>query len=721
MRRQICPSISSLSLAVTLLLGSACATQIEEVDCLENPELGICEAADATTNNSPARIYVDPPFGVSFSCVLLGCNETRTLTIESKGSGSLGISRIVIDSEQVSDFSAALLREDAEGNLEEIDFPSADSPLILPPRTTAQLTVQYIPTDGIEDLGTLKIDWYDGYKSYDDAVVETLELNVSARFLGDATGALVSDRLNFGYAPIGDTTTLFVEVQNTSTSDVILSALSASLTEESSPAFELGMGWDGFANPGDTIKIPVTFTPSANEASYGKLVLETNDLVGYYEIDLMGTAIEHALLQAIEPADHVVDFGEVFFGQLRTRTMLLRNAGGQATTFTAEVTAGADQGFTLLDAGPFTLGPLDEQLVTIELNAQLGGPLSGNVTIVPEEITDEPAAEESVDEQDTVEPAVPAEPISVYLYAECSAPAATPSTTTLGFSPLVEGWTSDPMVVEVANTGTGELIISSVSFDVGSSEQIQIATGLTLPVILRPEDPPIEIPVMMFAAVLGDVTGALLIQTNSIDNDVIRVDIAGSVVTCEEGCPIANGAPDCSSGECGVASCIGGWHDTDLTASTGCECQEDRGGNDIGGVCSTRYDLGTLGDGCSSYPSQQVVQGTLHTAEDTDLFFARTEDTWAAFCDTFGDSSESSVELVDGPPGLVLCAVIREVESGCGGYTNYFDPGLCGSTRYSHDGSYGTEDSKDITAWVMWHPDAAPSCGTYTVKFRGED
>ena len=51
----------------------------------------------------------------------------------------------------------------------------------------------------------------------------------------------------------------------------------------------------------------------------------------------------------------------------------------------------------------------------------------------------------------------------------------------------------------------------------------------------------------------------------------------------------------------------------------------------------------------------------------------------------------------------------------------YFDPNVCGQNKYEHDGSYGTDDDKDVTAWVMWHPDAAPSCGEYTLKFRARD
>ena len=155
---------------------------------------------------------------------------------------------------------------------------------------------------------------------------------------------------------------------------------------------------------------------------------------------------------------------------------------------------------------------------------------------------------------------------------------------------------------------------------------------------------------------------------------------------------------------------------------SGCECQEERGGSDIGASCTSRHNLGTLGDACSEHPSEKQFVGTLHSPEDIDVFFFSSDDASTfLICDGFGDSSKTTVQLLDGPPGLVLCANIAETGVGCGGYTTYFDENVCGQTKYEHDGSYGTDDDKDVTAWVMWHPDASPSCGEYTLKFRARD
>ncbi len=693
-----------LSIAAVWAVASGCSTQVENVDCIENPDLGICQPTTVDGNTNPARIYVDPPFGASFSCVLLGCNETRMMTIENRGGVTLGISRVELESDMDHDFSIGLFEVDSLGNQSEIMSPTYDAPLLIERGKSVQLMVQYIPADGTEDVATLMIDWFNGNKAFEDTVIETLDLNVSGRFLGDATGVMVTEELNFGYTAAGEEKTLEVELLNTSETDVILSLMSATLSEDSAETFSIDPGFTGFVNPGDTIKIPVTYRPQLDEASFGTLVLEANDDNGIYEIPLMGTAIAEASLNVTHPTGFAVDFGQVEFASLRSRTVTLRNDGGTATTFEALVTSGAELGFSLVLPETDLLGPMESVEIGVDLVAGQGGPLSGSMSI-----------EAGVDAEGNRP-----EAITMSLMAECSAPVATPDHSMLSFPDLVEGWTSTPTPVTITNTGSGTLIVSSIEFDMGSSDQFQLAQGLSLPAMMNPGDV-LEIPVLLTGLALGDTLGAILINSNSIEGGVLRVDLEGRVVTCSEGCPVSNGTPSCFNGTCEIMECNPGWHDTDDSSDTGCECQEDRGGSDIGQVCSTRYDLGTLGDGCSDYPNQKIMEGTLHDTDDMDLFFMRTEDTWGAFCDTFGDSARTSVELQNAPAGLVLCAVIRDANTGCGGYTNTYDPSVCGQLKYEHDGSYGSEDARDLTAWVMWHPDASPSCGSYTLKFRGED
>ena len=152
-------------MAAILAVATGCSTKVENVDCLENPDLGICQPTTVDGNTNPARIYVDPPFGASFSCVLLGCNETRMMTIENRGGVTLGISRVALESDMDHDFSIALFEEDAMGNQMELMDPTYDAPLLIETGKSVRLMVQYIPADGTEDVATLMIDWFNGNRS----------------------------------------------------------------------------------------------------------------------------------------------------------------------------------------------------------------------------------------------------------------------------------------------------------------------------------------------------------------------------------------------------------------------------------------------------------------------------------------------------------------------------------------------------------------------------
>ena len=115
-----------------------------------------------------------------------------------------------------------------------------------------------------------------------------------------------------------------------------------------------------------------------------------------------------------------------------------------------------------------------------------------------------------------------------------------------------------------------------------------------------------------------------------------------------------------------------------------------------------------------------LMNGLLHDANDVDVYFFRSEDAGGG-TDFWGDTSRTSVTLVDGPPGLALCAQLRDKDAGCGGYTDHFESALCGQQSYAHDGHTGSEDSQDVTFWMVWRPGAAPVCQTYMVKLRGRE
>ncbi len=691
------PLRHAVSVAALVAL-CACIPKTQEVDCAKTPDSPICTTYEF--ERSPPKIYVDPPFGLSFTCVLLGCEETLVLRVQNRGGGTLAIPQVSLTSEDPDtrlDFSVFISTEEVPTPGQESLQATTEEPLKVLKDAPLYLHITYRPTDGLADTATLSVLWFDGAVPFEEATMNTVELAINARILDTATGKLRPPDLNFGYVRPGTTATEMIRVTNTSTSDAILNVRDARVMDGPPGIFEIGIGWNPLANPGETIEIPVEFTPTEDDVFLGAVEVITNDSTGAYTVPMIGTSINGPHVVMLEPLGNVLSFDEVRSRQTATRSVRLYNRGGRAATIHVKLTPEGSPFNTPLP--PLVrLEPMTEMTFEVTAAPIEGGSFTAQLLLVPE--GDNP-------------------PLTLDLKGFCNAPNLE-TESDLNFDPLVQGWISETYYLPLQNSGTSELLVSDVTFDVGSSELFRVAGDLPLPASLSPGDDPLLIPLVVTGRYLGDISGALLIHHNGIEEQISRVNLTGSIISCDEACPAIHASPDCSDGTCRLGDCDPGWHNSNALPDDGCECSEDPGGYEIGGVCSTGIDLGTLGDCASDYPSEVVRTGTLHSAEDIDLYFVRTEDAGGG-CDFFEDSARTRVELVDAPPGLALCAVIQNPGNGCGGYTTQFDPRVCGQSMYMHDGSWGSGDSRELTSWVLWRPQAAPSCGTYTLRFRGED
>ena len=280
------------------------------------------------------------------------------------------------------------------------------------------------------------------------------------------------------------------------------------------------------------------------------------------------------------------------------------------------------------------------------------------------------------------------------------------------------------------NTGVAHFKeqISTIAFDVGSSSQIRFVEVPNLPVKLSPGDPGVIVTVVMEASTLGTIGAAVLVGTDGVDGPVGlggvgRLQVGGVVVTCEQGCPVSNGTPSCGTGECRIGSCINRFHDADNGFGNGCECGEDLvpGGagtrRDVDGTCGG-FNFGALGDNCASKPTEARFTGTAHGPDDVDLFFFSADDGGNAFFDTFGDSFRVSVRIENSPAGLRVCGRAA-ANAGCGGETQR----SCGGTSLTlHDGSFATDDDRDVTVWVEWTPGQEQDiCANYTLVVRAKE
>ena len=732
---------------ILLVFSWGCVTNLEEIDCSKTPDLGICKSKDDKAKEGEPKLFVDPPFGLGFSCVLLECDEQKELVVENKGGGYLALSEIFVISEQETDFSLQFYQLDENKERTEILPPTKAEAHTLINDQKLFILVTYQPSDAIEDIAKLRIRWYDGNQEYDNSVIVDTDFDLTAHFQTVAKAEILTDELNFPYTEPTSAHTAYVEIKNISTKDTILGVDQISLTENSAETLSIDLGWRGYANPGAIIKVPVTFSPTSPQVAEGNLSITLNDAQAPYDIPIKATSIRGGRLTLLTPSLPELDFGTVFFNATKTLSAQVQNQGSDPIQVTSTLTHGTDY-FQLIPQEDFVLATLEKKRVEVKAIGALGGTLSGNLTLSASEVSDADNAanansdqttadesdtphteqdsagedededeDEDTEQDSTAQPPETTTDINITLVASCEAPVLSTEQNHIYFSPLVVGWIADTQSFKISNTGTGHLIISNIEFEIGSSNQIELAHSIPMPISITPEETPVELGVRLRAGLLGSANATLLLTTNAIDQPLVRLEIEGSVITCIEGCPLPHSSPNCFSGSCQIENCDDGYHDLDAASTTGCECAEERNGNDIGALCGTHLELQTLYDQ-KNKKNSHTTRGTLHHIDDVDLFFVETRDefNWGS------DNYDAQVSLLQAPVGMVLCAKIYD-QSGLGCTDNdvFYDnncKGVGGSIHAA--GNALSDDNHYIKAWVMWSPGSAPVCSEYELKFRAK-
>ncbi len=684
---------------VVVLLAAGCASELAAPGCEKTKS---CKEEPETVE--PPRLFVDPPFGLGFDCVTIGCDHERRLVVENRGGGVIKLPLVRLSVDTSHDF---VLRRGDDGELPFDDATSVE----ITPDVPLELFVRYVPSNGVDDEGAVTLDWYDGAVAFDDAVLTRVELPLSTRALGSVSAALQGGRLNFGFVPVGGYSTREIVIKNDGNGGV-LTVGPVSLGEGTSTAFEEpGSGAWGpqFVNPGAEARIPVNFRPDVDGAFVGQLIVETNDGARpALQIEVAGTATAEPLAAVSVTA---LDFQTLRVGSSRTIEFLVENHGGEPLTVQGGVLG---LGFSLFPTDEQTIAPLEAVAFAAVWTPTSGGPFNGLLGL----FTNDPTQTQ----------------ILMGATGFADAPALSAAPPSFDFGGVVQGWTTGAGTFLIRNTGFGELTIDTIAFDVGSSSQIRFAEVPPLPLKLGPDDPPVAVSVFLEATTLGTTSAVVLVGSDSVDTGlgsggVARLNVTARVITCDEGCPTPNGTPSCGTGACAIGSCDNRFHDPDQSVSSGCECGEDfvpGGGNtrrDVSGTCGG-HDFGDLGDNCSPHPSQASFTGTLHGDDDVDLFFFRADDDSSFLsCDVGSDSYRVTVRVDDAPNGVRICGRKTEPGGGCGGENQRTCSGTSGTRSLQlADGGAVTDDDNDVTVWVEWAPGQAQEiCASYTVVVRAEE
>lgn len=698
--------LTSVLFGVALLATSMAACDGTGVKVPECDDPAGCSEDEPEAN--PPRIFVDPPFGVGFECVSVGCDDDRVMTVQNRGGGTLKISNVRLSVDSSTDFSIRVLREreptesddEGLGETDEIAFPTPEAPIVLKEGGSFRVHVRYRPGDAIADEAMLNVSWFNGNTSYDDAVVSVVEAPISTRILGEPVAELVTPDLNFGFVQVGAEAVANVEITNSAEGNAPLALAIPEFSLSSSNTFRVDVAGDrdGFiyVNPGETVRIPVTFAPNDSRAFEGLLFVATNDGARpQLSVSVSGTAIASPWFQIEQPDDWLVDFGEVPVGEQRTQSIVVRNMGGEPLRLTPRMPFGTEDGFSALipiDVPLAAIPPLGRMEIDVASVPEIGGSIYGELGF------------------ETNDPTLPYDWVDLAAYGIYPQVDTSPEAIDLG--EVVQFWTSPAQSFAITNPGTGELTVTGIEFEIGSSSQIIAADLPPVPFKITSLSEPVMVSVYLDAQSLGPADAALLIHSDSPDEPTKRVPITASVISCDAGCPVANGTPTCDAGQCEISDCLGGYHDADQRFDTGCECTEDVGG-DIGPQCFDGFTIGNLSD--TNSPKSVTRSGTLHSMDDVDLYYYRARDD-SSIGQTFDDNYRAEVTLENGPPGLLICARFAE-GAGCGGENQ----ANCSNYRLrGQNGGSGREDSEDVTVWVRWAADAAPMCGSYTIRMRAD-
>ncbi|MBI5495515.1 MAG: choice-of-anchor D domain-containing protein [Deltaproteobacteria bacterium] len=644
-----------------------------------------CPGAEDT----PPRLFITPPFGLGFDCVTTQCDTTQHLSIENRGSGVVRLTRVALTSTSSEDFTVTL-----QGAV----------PLEIRKGTPVRLDVRYVPTDSVADDGQVRITYQLDPPQGPDPEPVTVALRT--RTLGSPHAKVEPPELNFGYVAPGDALTIPIRVKNDTLAPSVLAVTAWEPEPESDPAFRVLTAPPLYVNTAGEALINVKFAPALDPSSArtfrGRLHLATNDGANPdIPVDLIATAKMDAELEVLLPGN-VLEVGSIGVGGTLSASVRLRNVGGRDLTVAPSLEGAEGAGFSIQPAAG-ALPPIasfEYDQVVVNWTAVAGGQALGPGASVPYLVL------RSNDPRRAV--------VRIRLDAFGVLPTCTPNPAQLDFGGVVVGWTTEPRTVGVRNTGAGPLHITAVSMEPGSSVQIQLEPVSALPVTLLPEDPPMDITLRYLPASEGTVNGTLIIVSDDPNEPLKRVPVRARGMNCTEGCPIPHATPTCLGGKCDIDACEPGWHDTDHVGVNGCECGEDDGG-DIGQACGNggARNAGTFKD---SDGREAYLSGVLSTAEDEDWWWFFAEDD-GGVGELFGDSFDLRVEMTGSTPaGLEFCVRhdVHDVQGqGCGrgGET-------CGLRSFRRDGSWGSEDGRDVTLRVRFTPGTGPFCGNYSIRVK---
>lgn len=638
-------------------------------------------AGVACDKPDPIFEYEAPPPGLSsdprwltFACIDPECASTRTTTVSIIGERALAIRRIVLSNEDPA--FAVRTKETV--------------PFVVQPGDSFTLEIDHLPNGSPPPEDPMvRVAYTDASAREDQDRVEPGELDIPLvrRRIGEARLEVMPEQLDFGVVTPGASATGSLDLANVGfgTVGLVVSEVAAE------PSAELRVGaLPGSIPAGGRSGMEVSWRPVGERFLDGSLsFVLAGSVAPPIVVPVRGTSIQSPSIALSPPAE--LDFGSVAVGQTTQLTLQVQNRGGQALTVDTPVLRGvpasAEMSVAWAEGPPESIAPLESVALIVSLEAKASDRLSAELEIQ----SSDPARSTVV------------LPISALL----SKPQAGISPRALDFGAVPQGWTR-ALPVEIINDGFGVLEIRDLSFVLGSSDLFTLRSKPRLPAELEHGER-VAFEVEFRSEAAASFSGSLAVETNDAERPFQEVSLAARGATCEEGCPIQNGVPDCSSGMCAVGACNNRWYDADLDPATGCECQDPDARGDPGEFCAQAIYLGSLNDGAGDRAS---FSGVIPVEGDIDMIRVHARDTSQLFSDAY----DVQIELRSSDPDLEMCVYRHDT----GDHKNecFLENEVCGSRNFRRDGGLGRDDAADYTVRIFRRPGAAPSCTSYTLFAR---
>lgn len=609
------------------------------------------------------------PRQLAFTCVVPGCDTTLTVKVTSNVNRRVAIKRIVL----------------SNPNAEYTITSAEPAPFILGAASDFTIDVRFAVTSAprSESLDLL-VTYTDASAEEGPDRIEAGELKIPLvkRLVGEPLLQATPETITFGVVPVSQRKEVPVTLKNVGFGNI---ALEVDRADSGVPALQVNLPANIALVPDAGVAVPFVYRPQVEEYLKAEVQLSSST-PGVEPVYVMVEGTSHNWPRiAIEPEETALEFGEIPRGQRRMVTVRLANVGGRPLTISSLSATDPSNRVTVIFQGGMTTATVDP-LRRLNIDVEINGTTAGEIDVPLHIVSDDPVR------------AV----LDIPIRAVITEPKLLAAPLTIDWGTVPQGWVvAQP--VELKNIGYGALTIKRLTFVGGTSNLFSFRNLPALPMPLD-RNGRVAFEVEFRAQTMASLSGSISIETDDPMNPFSEIPLTAAGGSCTAGCPITNGTPSCAMGTCSVGSCNTGWHDTDESASNGCECREI--GSDPGGFCSTGVDKGTLADNGSSANHT----GIIHSTDDQDWIRFFGEDRSQFLSDDF----DVRITLTSADPNISMCISKYDTSTAtqCEGAGSSEQ---CGIRSFRKDGSLGPDDGAMFYIKVFRNPSAPATCTPYTV------